>query len=195
MHRMSDWDMARVLPAPPVRPFQGPGDQSRVRDRLELNLLTNLHPDKLLTPRQRRLLDEIGLDGHWLISAGCHYINRGMVNPHAPRAEFDEQMLEFLDFLSEVLFNDIIASCEADGLTDDRLHQVEFWLKEHLPELSTGLEHAIMEVYNILGNYTAPPHCKHSTIDRYFLGYSMEKDYGGVLHFYFKDPSEDHHSL
>lgn len=159
-----------------------------MRDRAELNLLTNLHPDKLLTVRQRYLIEEVGLDGHYLVSAACEFISRGMVDLlTADKTQRDDEMAQLLDFIGESLFDQIVASCEAHGFDDDRLHQIEFWLKEHLPELMTGVETIITEIYNILGNYSSPAGCQHPTIDRYFLGYSPQGDYGGVLHFYFKD--------
>ncbi len=187
MHRMSDWDMARVLPAPPVRSGQGFGHQPRERDRLELNLLTNLHPNRLLTARQRYLIEEVGLDGHWLITAATYYIRQGMVELGAPYHVFERQMESFIEFLFDVLRDDIVAACEAEGQTDDQLQRIDAWVVEYMPDLMTGVEYAIGEIYNVMASYSAPEFCKYRTIDRYFVGYSMEKNYGGILHFYFKD--------
>jgi hypothetical protein len=143
---------------------------------------------------EQRIMEELGLDGHWLMATVLDEIPKQRVDLDAPRVLFHQQIAQLMLALDEELYATIQNGYVAEGHDDDTLTRMDAWLEEHMPEILAASEKILVEVYNILGNYSSPPHCQSKTVDKYLLGYSMCGNHAGCLHFEFTD-YENHRSL
>lgn len=187
MHTVSDRLMAWPDASSSIRPIERHRNQQSHGDGNGLNLIVNLHPNVLLTKKECLIMEELGLDGHWLITAVVEEIPKQRLDLNASRTEFADQMTELLFHLDSELFNKIQEGYVAEGFDDDLLTRLDGWLEEHMPELLAAAEKILSETYLVLRNYTSPPHCRCSTVDKYFLGYSIHGQNLACLHFEFSD--------
>jgi hypothetical protein len=187
MHHVSDRTVAQNLSLSPLRFDHRSSHQPTNRPGTELTLIVNLHPDNLLTVGEKIVLEGLGLDGHWLIVAVLGYMPRLKIELTASKIEFEEQMRDALILLDDLLFNDMVAGYEADGMDDQQLENFETLIVEEMPTIISASETILIETSNVLRNYSPPPHCLEDSILKYLLGYSLDNPYTGRLHFHFVD--------
>ena len=189
MYSMSNWRMARSAHPAPFQPCPGHRHQSSQRNRNELALLVNLNPTDVLEEPQREILQQVSLDGHWLIVMIVQHIatNGSQVDLHLPRAQFDFQLEAYADEIIDLLFNDIIGGAEAHGVDDDSLVEMERYLEEYLPELNSAVVRTLRELFTLFSQLEPPEHCLQKNLLKYLTGYSIQGDYAGILHFDFRE--------
>jgi hypothetical protein len=194
MHSMSNGAMARPYDVPPLQfGHRSSGKQSH-RRRTELALLVNLHPSTILTELENQIMENHGLDGHWLIVMIAGALPNLGISLVSPPYVFDRQMSSALNQLSDLLFNDMVAGYEADGLDDDILENREEAIVEDMPTILAAAETVLTELCNIMRNYSPPPFCLQNSLLPYLLGYSIRNACTGCLHFHFAD-HENHRTF
>jgi hypothetical protein len=187
MHTLPNWDVAWLDQPSSFRLQQRHRDQRSERNRLELKVVCAINPSQILNAQQHQILEDVKLDGHWLFSAMVNYLPHLQLDLLVPRGKFQFQILQASDEIRDLLYNDIVSSCDSDVMSDDDLIRLERYLEEYLPDLANPIEEFLSQVLILLSHFDPPAFCQKKDLLKYLSGYSLQGNHAALLHFDFRE--------
>lgn len=141
-----------------------------------------------MTPLQRSILEDVGLDGHWLYTTLAHCISAGDFDLAQPRHVRERNESAFMEhILPDLLANALMSAVLRDEDDEGEVRKLDTYIDENGHELYQLSQDVMGEMLELLANFETPSHLKYRTPEPYLIGYSEADQCSGFLHFDFRD--------
>ena len=142
-----------------------------------------------MTPIERTILEDIGLDGHWFYTTLVNWISRDFFDLDKPLWDRDVTESAFMEhFLPDLLANELMSAVLKDEHDEGEVRRLDDYLDENGHELYRLAQEIMAEMLDFLARFETPKHLKYRTPENYLIGYSEADMYSGFFHFNFVDP-------